>query len=354
MDIYILDEKLNTVANYDFYKSIIWSNRYYKTGDFEMIIPLVKDVKEKIRQDYYIYRDRDYKDRIAERPKIIEKVELIENAGENSLLVSGRDVTALLERRAIYPTEILNGNYETCILNLINNHAINSKDPKRIIDIFDIENTELITDTIDAQVTGDTLLKYIEEVSADYKIGFRTDFSKDKKKFIFKIYKGVNRFKSDSVVISRKNNNLVKYDYINDKQNYKNMAIVAGSGEGTERKVVRLNDDLIGLDRRELFVDAKDLSTTTSEGATIPDNEYMEQLRQRGSEKLSENKIDITNSCEIDPDGMFKFNKDFFVGDEIMCSGYTDFRERIVETTESDTAIGVKTELTFEEVEEDG
>lgn len=354
MDIYILDEKLNTVANYDFYKSIIWSNRYYKTGDFEMIIPLIKDVKEKIRQDYYIYRDRDYKDRIAERPKIIEKVERIENAGENSLLVSGRDVTALLERRVIYPTEILNGNYETCILNLINNHAVSPKDPKRIIDVFDIENTGLITDTIDAQVTGDTLLKYIEEVSADYKIGFRTDFSKDKKKFIFKIFKGVNRFESDSVVISRKNNNLVKYDYINDKQKYKNMAIVAGSGEGPERKVVRLNDELMGLDRRELFVDAKDLSTTTSEGTTIPESEYMEQLRQRGSEKLSENKIDITNSCEIDPDGMFKFNKDFFVGDEIMCSGYTDFRERIVETTESDTATGVKTELTFEEVEEDG
>lgn len=354
MDIYILDEKLNTVANYDFYKSIIWSNRYYKTGDFEMIIPLVKDVKEKIRQDYYIYRDRDYKDRIAERPKIIEKVELIENAGENSLLVSGRDVTALLERRAIYPTEILNGNYETCILNLINNHAVNPQDIKRIIDIFDVENTELITDTIDAQVTGNTLLKYIEEVSADYKIGFRTDFSKDKKKFIFKIYKGVNRFESDSVVISRKNNNLVKYDYINDKQKYKNMAIVAGSGEGSERKVVRLNDDLMGLNRRELFVDAKDLSTTTSEGEVIPESEYMEQLKQRGSEKLSENKIDITNSCEIDPDGMFKFNKDFFVGDEIMCSAYNDFRERIVETTESDTATGVKTELTFEEVEEDG
>lgn len=354
MDIYILDEKLNTVANYDFYKSIIWSNRYYKTGDFELIIPLVKDVKEKIRQDYYIYRDRDYKDRIAERPKIIEKVELIENAGENSLLVSGRDVTALLERRAIYPTEILNGNYETCILNLINNHAVSPQDPKRLIDIFDIENTGLITDTIDAQVTGNSLLKYIGEVSADYKIGFRTDFSKDRKKFIFKIFKGVNRFESDSIVISRKNNNLVKYDYINDKQNYKNMAIVAGSGEGTERKVVRLNDDLMGLDRRELFVDAKDLSTTTSEGEIIPESEYMEQLRQRGSEKLSENKIDITNSCEIDPDGMFKFNKDFFVGDEIMCSGYTDFRERIVETTESDTATGVKTELTFEEVEEDG
>lgn len=353
MNLYILDEKLNTIANYDFYKSIIWSNRYYKTGDFELQIPLTKDVKEKIKQDHYIYRDRDYKNGIVERPKIIEKVEFIENAVENSLLVSGRDVTALLERRVIYPTEILKGNYETCILNLITKHVINPQDSRRVINTIDIENTNLIIDTIDAQVTGDTLLKYIEEVSNDYKMGFRTDFDVKRKKFIFKIFKGVNRFESNSVIISRKNNNLIKYDYINDKQKYKNMAIVAGSGEGSERKVIKLNDELMGLDRRELFVDAKDLSTTTSEGETITDNEYMEQLRQRGSEKLSENKIDINNSCEIDPDGLFKFNKDYFVGDEIKCSGYTDFTERIVETTESDTATGIKTELTFEEVEED-
>ena len=101
MNLYILDEKLNTVAIYDFYKSVIWSNRYYKTGDFELQIPLVADVKEKIKQDYYIYRDVDYNNGIIERPKIIEKIELIENASENSLLVSGRDVTALLERRVI-------------------------------------------------------------------------------------------------------------------------------------------------------------------------------------------------------------------------------------------------------------
>ena len=354
MNLYILDEKLNTVAIYDYYKSIIWSNRYYKTGDFELQIPLVGDVKDKMRQDYYIYRDVDYKDGIIERPKIIERVETVENASENSLLVSGRDVTSLLERRVIYPTEILSGNYETCILNLINNHAINPSDPKRVINTIAIDNTGRIDDTIDAQVTGDTLLKYIEDVSVDYKIGFRMDLDKNQKKFIFKVYKGTKRTDNNPVIISRDFNNLVKSNYVNDKQTYKNMAIVAGSGEGVDRKVVRLNDELSGLERRELFVDAKDLSNTDSEGQTIPESEYMEHLRQRGSEKLSENKIDITNSCEAETNGVFVYNKDYFLGDEIVCEGYMTFKERIVETTESDTATGIKTELTFEEVEEDG
>lgn len=353
MNLYILDQKLNTVAIYDFYKSVIWSNRYYKTGDFELQIPLVDDVKEKIQQDYYIYRDVDYKNGLIERPKIIEKIELIENESENSLLISGRDATALFERRAIYPTEILNGNYETCILSLINNHVINPVETNRIIDCIGVENTGLIDDTIDAQVTGDSLLKYIESVSIDYKIGFRLDLNKVTNKFIFKVYKGIKRIDNNLVIISRRFNNLLKYNYVNDKQSYKNMAIVAGSGEGQDRKVVRLNDELTGLDRRELFVDARDLSDKNAEGQTISDNEYMEHLRQRGSEKLSENKIDITNSCEADPGGRFVFNRDYFLGDEITCESYYKFNERIVETTESDTAAGIKTELTFEEVEED-
>ena len=317
-----------------------------------MQIPLVADVKEKIKQDYYIYRDVDYNNGIIERPKIIEKIELIENASENSLLVSGRDVTALLERRVIYPTAILNGNYETSILSLINNHIVNPTDSKRKIDIITTIATGLIDDTIDAQVTGDTLLKYIEDVSADYKIGFRMDFDKNLKKFIFKVYKGTKRIDEDPVIISRRFHNLIKYNYVNDKQGYKNMAIVAGSGEGNDRKVVYINDEISGIDRRELFVDARDLSNKDSEGQTIPDSEYLKQLRQRGSEKLSENKIDITNSGEAETDGMFKFNKDYYLGDEIICESYMTFNERIVETTESDTATGVKTELTFEEVEE--
>ncbi len=354
MDLYILDEKLNTVATYDFYKSVIWSNRYYKTGDFELQIPLVGDVKEKIKQDYYIYRDIDYKNGIIERPKIIERIELIENESENSLLVSGRDVTALLERRVIYPTAILSGNYESCILSLINNNVINPTDSKRVIDIIGVEDTGLIDDTIDAQVTGDSLLKYIEDVSADYKIGFRMDFDKERKRFIFKIYKGNIKTADKPVIISRSFNNLIKYNYVNDKQAYKNMAIVAGSGEGTERKVIYIKDELSGIDRRELFVDAKDLSDKDAEGKTISESEYIEHLRQRGSEKLSENKIDITNSCEAEPNGIFVYNRDYFLGDEIVCESYMKFNERIVETTESDTASGVKTELTFEEVEEDG
>ncbi len=354
MNIYILDKQLNIVDSFDFYNSIIWSNRYYKTGDFELQIPLTERVDKSILQDYFIFREVDYQNGIVNRPKIIERIELINNSNNNSLLVSGRDATVLLERRIIYPTEILSGNYEESICNLINTHAIEPSDANRKIDILQIINTGLITETIDTQITGDTLLKYIEDSSADYKIGFRTDLDIVNKKLIFKMYIGEDKtVGNDKVIISRSHDNLIKDYYVNDKEKYKNMAYVAGVGEGSERKLVKLNDELSGIDRRELFVDARDLQEKNAEGQDIPVEEYMEQLTQRGSEKLSENKIDITNSCEAETNGIFTFNRDYFLGDIVICEGYKKFNERIVETIESDTAAGVKTELTFEEVEND-
>ena len=348
-DIYILDKNFNTIAVFDYYKSLIWSNRYYKTGDFELQIPFNAETKEKIKQNYYIYRSSDYNGGIIERPKLIEKIELIDNISEYSLLVSGRDVSALLERRIIYPTETLSGMIETCIYSLLKKHIMSPSDTNRTIDSIIGVDTGLIQEKIEEQITGDTLLEYIENVCNDFKVGFRMDFDCKLNKFVFKLYDGVNR--TATVEICKDFDNLIKYDYVSDIAEYKNMAYALGYGEGADRKLVKLNDDKVGLDRYELYVDARDLTETDSDGNTIEESKYMEQLRQRGSEKLSEKQINITNSCEIEPNTSFIFNKDYFLGDLITCKSYETFAERIVETTESSTATGIKTELTFEEVE---
>ena len=348
-EIYILDDKFNTIGVFDYYKSLIWSNRYYKIGDFELQIPFNAETKEKIKQNYYIYRSSDYNGEIIERPKLIEKIELIDNVSEYSLLVSGRDASALLERRIIYPTATLSGKVEDCIYNLIKEHLIEPTNANRKIDTIIAQNTGLLKETIEEQVTGDTLLDYIEDVCNDYKYGFRMDLDCKENKFIFKLYDGADR--TDTVDISKEFDNMIKYDYVSDITEYRNMAWACGYGEGTERKNVMLNDDKVGLDRYELFVDARDLTEMDSEGQIIPEEKYMDQLKQRASEKLSDKQISITNSCEVEPNTSFIFNKDYFLGDLITCKSYQTFKERIVETTESSTATGIKTELTFEEGE---
>lgn len=356
MNLYIMDKQFNILQPViDFYKSIIWTNRYNKCGDFEMYIPYTTEVKEMIKQDYYIYREKDRDGDIIKSPKKIEKIEIVSNSKENYLLFSGRDCSCILEQRIIYPTMILKDNIENCIQMILNNNVINPINENRKIEFIDYVNSNILDIDIDTQITGDNILKYLEDLCNDYKIGYKMNFDLIDKKFLLNVYKGIDRtdIVNNSVTFSKEYGNVLKNDYMNDNTMYRNMGIIAGAGEGSDRKVIYLNDELSGIDRRELFVDAKDLSTKNEQGQDIPEEDYMKQLEQRGSEKLSESERQINNSLDIETNGQFVFNKDYFLGDIVKYKGYEEKKERIVETIESVTENGIETELTVEEVKED-
>ena len=351
MTLYIANNNLEVIGTIDVFKSLIWANRYSKIGDFELDIVFSNKNKELFKQDCFIWRDIDVIDGIIERPKMIEYIQLINNTKEDYLHITGRDASALLSRRVIYPGEVLKDKVDNCIYYLIDKCLINPENAKRKIATFYTSTSSIIEEEIDTNVLGDNLLKYIEEVCNDYKIGFRTDIVEGtERKFLFTIYNGEDR---EQLEFSREMGNVIKFDYLSDMTNFKNMAIVAGAGEGVDRKIINIGEDIEGIARRELWVDARDLQDVDKDGRKIPDEDYMKQLEQRGSEKLSESKTKINNGCEVDPNKNYIFKKDYFVGDIVTIRGYVNQKERIVESTESITASGIKTELAYEEIEED-
>ena len=125
-------------------------------------------------------------------------------------------------------------------------------------------------------------------------------------------------------------------DDIND---YRNIALVAGEGEGHLRKR-EIVGQASGLGRRELYVDARDLQSTDTDGEEeiiIPDSEYREMLRDRGLSDLAETeKIEVFNS-RVDVGSNLEYKKDFDLGD-------------IVTATEKRWGITVDTRI--EEIEE--
>ena len=351
MTLYIANDKLEVIGTVDGFKSLIWANRYSKIGDFELDIVYSDKAKELFKQDCYVWRDIDVINGVIERPKIIEYIQLINNTKEDYLHITGRDASAILGRRIIYPGEVLKDTVDNCIYYLIDKCVINPENNNRKIATFDTSTESIIEEEIDSNVLGDNLLQYIENVCNDYKLGFRTDIIEgSERRFKFSIFNGEDRC---DLEFSREMGNVIKFDYLSDMTNFRNMAVVAGTGEGTDRKIIDIGDDLEGLNRRELWVDARDLQNVDKDGRRIPDEDYMKQLEQRGSEKLSESKTKINNGCEIDPSKNYVFKRDYFVGDIVTIRGYVNQKERIVESTESITALGVKTELAYEEIEED-
>lgn len=67
-----------------------------------------------------------------------------------------------------------------------------------------------------------------------------------------------------------------------------------GEGDGSARLNVKLNDNLAGLEREEIYVDARDIQKQTQDGSgkdiTLTDSQYKATLTSRGIENLQNKK----------------------------------------------------------------
>lgn len=128
-----------------------------------------------------------------------------------------------------------------------------------------------------------------------------------KEKLLLKSFSGTNRTINQNIispcVFSRDYENVEEQEYVDSLNNYKNVTLVAGSGEGINRKVFEVGERE-GLNRYELYTDARDLSdkeqkariVTNEDGseyeenyeADIPLERYNKILEQGGKEKLRE------------------------------------------------------------------
>ncbi len=69
------------------------------------------------------------------------------------------------------------------------------------------------------------------------------------------------------------------------------------------------------MSRRELFTDARDISSDIGDGVVLSEEEYTAKLIQRGKEKLIENTEVISFEGQVETTMMFRYGEDFFNGD---------------------------------------
>lgn len=317
MDITILNTNLTAVAVIDTYESFIWTDRYYSYGDFELYSSITDGMFDYIKQDYYLVINK------SEHAMIIEKITIASDVEKgNRITITGRSLESILNRRIVWGQKTLSGNIQNGIQTLLNENIISPTDNSRKIDNFIFE---LSTDTwitaldIYAQYTGDNLYDVVQALCEGYNIGFKITIN-DNKQFVFKLYFGVSRtyYQSENpyVVFSPNFENLMNSKYIESKSSLKNVTLIGGEGEGAARKYATTGVGS-GLNRRELFTDARDISSDVGNGVTLTPYQYELQLQQRGKEKLSENVAVVSFDGEADTFSMFKYGEDFFIGDEV-------------------------------------
>lgn len=361
MNIYVLNEKLEKITVLDKFESLIWTERYNTTGDFEIYTVMNQNMYSSLKEDYYLQSDD------SDCLMIIEDIQINSDVEEgNKLIVTGRSLESILDRRIVWNLTIVNDNIQNVIEKLLNENIISPSDEKRKISnfIFErIDDERLSNITINSQYYGETILEIIEKICSSNNIGFRIVLTNDNK-FKFSLYIGEDRsydqLKNPYVIFSPKFDNVISSNYLESKKNYKNVALVAGEGEGSNRKTVTVIPDSsdenyteeTDLNRRELYVDARDISSSAILSDTKT-TQYEDQLLQRGKEYLKESEITKSFEGETETTKIFVYGIDFFIGDVVQIANEygMESKSRITEIVKSQSSTGINVFPTFTHLE---
>lgn len=261
-DIFVLDQNLNQIGIIDTYKSCIWANRYKETGDCELYVEATTEKMNLLAKGNYLIRNDD------EMVCQIKKIELdTDTENGNYLIVTGHDVKKFLDQRVLWGTSSVDGNVEDYLRDIVNRtlgnpnlsaRQLKKANGQRLFYLGDKANfTEITTE----QNSYDNVGELVREKCQKYNWGYKVILSDNN--LYFKLYKGTNR--SNSVIFSDDFENLKATKYIEDDTNLGNVALVAGEGEGSDR-ARNVSGYAEGVDRYEIYVDAKDISRTITWG----------------------------------------------------------------------------------------
>lgn len=255
---------------------------------------------------------------------IIDVVEIEQNGSTFSLVVKGLTLESLLRMR-------VHGDYywnsvdapELVTILVRSNFVLPNVSALRVPYFYYSEDIPEIGEVYSQKILAknnvyDTIKKFADITDT---MGFEVQFIPSEQKILFQVLQGVDHtIASDyPVIFSDEFENIISLDFYTSKRDYKNLAYVAGEGEGTNRKVVIVGDaSLTGYDRIEHFVDARDLQSGDDSGSTMTEEEYRELLRQRGREKLSELQEIKTVSGKLNVNNtVFTYGVDYNLGDKV-------------------------------------
>ncbi|TDQ39244.1 siphovirus ReqiPepy6 Gp37-like family protein [Aureibacillus halotolerans] len=339
----VIDRAFNFLGDVEVYSSLIWRRSWHGIGSFELHCATGEAGVEHLVEGNLIYIVGNS----AEAAEI-DYVQMHDSNG-GSIVVRGTALDGWLSRRITYPPN--NQAYDTFTLpaesamkRLVQTNAISS----RPIDSLVITSDQRRGDNVAKQTRYKGLAEEVESISRVSGIGWRIRADTSNKNYAFECAPGRDLTEEQDVlskaIFSIERNNLKNRILTRSKLSYRNVALVAGAGEGVERKIVTVGN-VNGTERRELFVDARDLQQ--EEGMT--NAQYEELLRTRGLEKLEE--AARVESFEAALSGSnLVYRQDYDLGDIVTVFDRewgVRFNQRITEITEIYETGDVQLEATF-------
>ncbi len=349
---YLLDSQMKIKRVIETYKSAIWTERYNERGDFELYIPATADIIADVNFNstnttQYICRADDTK-----KCGMIEAIKISTDADAgNYLTVSGHMIEAAIFRRVVLSQFTYTGSAAKTIERLLYRSVIAPGDSHRKINGFTFKNSLTTADRdLTNQYNGENVGEAIEAICKTLDIGYRANFDLESGAIEFEIYEGTNRTLGQTevppVIFSNDFNNLLSSALTVNVEPWKNTAMVLGEGQGTSRVKALFAGYQMGIERREMYVNAEQTSTNGNE---MTPQTYFNALYDKGQQALGESKVLTETEADVAPNYGFKLNQDYFLGDRVNVRNEygIESNPRVVEIIEAQDETGYSIIPTF-------
>ena len=366
-------------------KSLIWHERFFDKGEFELVVPFSLENLELLKTGNIVTKNSNT-EKFKQTFMEITQVNITSSSDEgDSITVKGVSGDELLERRIIWNTmKFINKNIVDIIYSIILqnmgyyigtwytdesgnpvlhpfakdfeqdyfvNSYVNTKRTLRIY-IFKKDKPNL-TEELTVQYTGKNILEVIKQLCSERKIGFEVGMFRGYTTNLgnynyFRLI--IPEDRSNYIIFSDDYDNIYNSSYVKNVEDNKNVALVAAKGEGEDRERFVYSKDVAdyttitktgfenynnnhagdagNFARKEVYVDLRDAAETDS------DTTYAESLRASANEQFTN--IEEAFDTELFTDGVFKFGQDFFLGDFVTIEKFgMKWKAQVIENIES-------------------
>lgn len=320
----VTNTEFEPIGDLSQFTSIILPDAFNGYGNFELWAPIMDDNSELLKKDNILWAG-------GENAYIIEVVKsTVDSKGTKSYHIKGRSLERFLCDRIVWGGYTKTGYASTIMYDLVDKNCINPTNANRkipwLVNATDLHIGKQITQY---QKTGGEIYDALTNLASDSDIGFSIIFDPRNQQLVFEVREGTDRTLgntagNDPVVFSTDLEDILSSSYYSNNEDEKTVALVQGEDSGSSRKseVVGATTGS-GFNRRELYVDARDLQSEiyNDDGTTtsLTDAQYRATLIQRGDEKLAEHVATETFDAQIRQFGdvQYEFGVDYVKGDKV-------------------------------------
>jgi len=294
MEYHVFNEAYTRLGIIDSYLSSVWNEHYHESGNFTIVAGDNENIARLLKVGH----------RLWQRGKRTAMIIVFIESDNGVITAHGHTTLCRLEQRIVTPTANI-VNAEQGMKAIVNNNM-------RGLALLATEANTGLTEQHRSQHTWGEVLGTLEDICAATGFGQYMKFDRNNTTKVIRdlycVYKG--RDLTSKVVFREDFGNLEDIKYSDDISVFKNVAYIAGEGEGADR-IVEVIGTATGNNRHELYVDARN---ERQDEDTIAN--YRQRLRNKGLEKLNEHNRKQSFTAKVDH-ASFGVESKYYIGDTV-------------------------------------